>query len=328
VSQYTQPPTKIPLTTPLPSPAPKGKTFVWFQCDLPTCTEIGSGITAATKAIGWNLKVLSYKSSDPATLTAAMNQALQYHPVAVAVSGLPQATWQSEVKVYQQAGIPILPSFIGPNPTSSTVPVNIYSDYDAALHAKLIGNWFIADSKATGNALVVTVPSFPILTSFTDDLTSGIAKDCAGCKTSNLEITIPEEEAGQVTQLVVAALRKDPSANYVLIPDALLVDGLPSALKSAGLTKVKVAGSWGDAAGGSYVKSGAEGAWTGLATPYSGWLDIDAAARLVEKAPLPSTAQYALPTQLLTQSSVGTPANTYDFPADYPSQFQALWHVG
>jgi ribose transport system substrate-binding protein len=328
VTQAEQVPTNIPLSTPLPQSAPKGKTMVWLQCNLSQCATIGSGVAAAASAIGWNYKSIPYDSANPATLVSAMTKALQYNPVAVALSGLPPAVWSSEIPAYQKAGVPIIPSFVGPVTASSTVPADIFGPDDSQKSASAVGDWLIADSGGHGDALVLTSSAFPVFGWFTQDLRSVISSGCTGCKLTTLDATVGQIDAGQVNGLVVSALKRDPNIKYVLAADAIFIDGLPSALSAAGLANtVKVASNWGDVQAETYVKSGQEAATTGLASEYSGWLDVDVAARLLEKARLPSPSDGGLPTQLLTQSNVGTPDNSYNLPSDYPTEFKSLWHV-
>src|SRR5271166_6701534 len=57
VASYEKAPTAIPITTPLETSPPKGKTFVFLQCDVAQCTEDSTALKAATAGIGWNLKV-------------------------------------------------------------------------------------------------------------------------------------------------------------------------------------------------------------------------------------------------------------------------------
>jgi ribose transport system substrate-binding protein len=329
VDQYLKPPTTIPQTTPLPKAPPKGKTFVWLQCLVPTCKEIGQGIAAAAAAVGWNLKTLSYDSGNPSTLIAAMKQALQYKPVGVALSGLPQALWSSEIPQYAKAHVPIIPSYIGANPTSSTVPVDLVGQDFAELNAKLMANWIIADSGANAHVLNVGIPTFPILAEFSQGVQAEVTRGCGSCNVTSLSLSLPDVTGGKAVPLIVSALRRTPSAKYVVIPDAAYITGLPSALKAAGLSGIKVLGENADAEAEANMKSGLQpGTWIGTATAYSGWLDVDVMARLLEKASPPSPGDGGLPVQLLTRSSITTPANTFNLPANYPAQFKKLWHVG
>jgi ribose transport system substrate-binding protein len=335
VAAAEQPPTHIPQTTPLTSAPPKGKTFVFLQCEVAQCTDIASGIKAATSAVGWNLKTIPFQSANPATLVSAMQQALQYNPVAVAFSGLPEVTWQSEIPAYQKAGVIMIPAFMGQLTTPSpVVPYDIGAYNGTVTSAKQIAAWITEKSNANAKVLSVGVPSFPLLATYTTAFASALGKDCSACTISTINATIPEVDAGQIDSLIVSALQKDPSIKYVTIVDGAFVDGLPSALAAAGLTgKVQITGIGADVANETNILSGGDfKAFTALATLDSGWLMVDAALRHVEGMPVTATSDGGLPGMLLTKNSMTKghipAANSFNFPADYPQQFMSLWHVG
>lgn len=329
VAKAQQAPTTIGVTTPLKTAPPKGKTFVWMQCDVSQCPVITPSIAAATAAIGWNLKVISYQSANPATLVAGMKQALQYKPVAVALSGLPEAVWATEIPAYKAAGVPIIVAYVGPQQISFPVIANIGGPPDISQNGRFIANWFIANSNGKGRALLYNVNDFPILKTFSDTVQSTVSSGCSGCTIVNLNGTIPQISSGQSVPAIVAALQKDPSIKYVITCDGPFIDGLPSALAAAGLAgKIKVAGQSGDVENLTDVKAGTEAAFTGLALHYSGWLMVDAALRHLEGIAFDPNGDGGLPKQLLTTSVSFTASTSYDEPSNYPEQFKKLWLVG
>lgn len=328
VAKWSQAPTTIGITTPLKSAPPKGKTLVWMQCALAQCTQIGQGIAAATKAVGWTDKVITYDSANPATLVAGMKTALQYSPVAVVNSGLPESVWASVVPQYQAAHVPIVTMDAGPETLPSDVIANIYGSQDISSQGQIIANWFIADSNAQGKALLVDVPAFPVLHAFAQAFTSSVSQGCKACTISTLSAPIAAVEAGQLNGLITSALRKDPSTKYLIVVDGAFIDTLPSSLSAAGLTgSVKIAGAWGDAVTESFVQQGTMDAFTGFATEYQGWQAVDAVSRHLEGTPLPDSSEGTLPDQLLTKATIQTPSDSYNYPTNYPQQFEALWHV-
>ena len=161
-------PTTIPLTTPLTSAPPKGKTIVYLQCEVAQCKEGGEGVQQATSALSWTLKTIPFKSTDPATLNSAFQQALQLKPLAVIIAGIPEVLWKGQEAAYKAAGIPIIPFFVGPIDLSSTVIANIGNLNDNAYFGKVLADWFIVDSHSAGHALVANVPAYQVLTSVSD----------------------------------------------------------------------------------------------------------------------------------------------------------------
>jgi ribose transport system substrate-binding protein len=331
VDNFSKTPTSIPLTTPLKSKPPSQVTVVWMQCKLPQCIQIGQGVGPAAKALGWNLKVISYDSANPANLVSGMQQALQYRPSAVINSGLPEATWASVLPAYKAANVPIITSDIGPQVVGFPVIANLYGTADTENNAQAIGNWFIADSGGNGKALLVDVPSFPVLHAFSESFKNVVSRGCGGCTVSTLSATIPDVEGGQLNAEITSALRKDPSIKYLVVCDAAFIDTLPSSMSAAGLSgTVKIAGAWGDKVTEGYLATGQMQAFTGFATEYQGWQAIDAAARYLEGAPgtvLSDPSDGGLPIQLLTKDSLQTPSDSYNYPSNFADEFLKLWHV-
>jgi ribose transport system substrate-binding protein len=322
-----QVPTSINQRTPLKSPPPKGKTFVYLQCEVVQCQAIGAGIQAAAKAIGWNYRSISYQNSNPASLVAAMQQALQYHAVGVSFVALPQAVWSSEIPKFTAAGAVIIPYAVGPSQVTDTVPAFIggYPDYEH--YASLMASWFIADSNGAGHALLVNVPAETTLNQFATSFKADVTRQCPGCTVTTINESVADSENGQLVSATVARLQADRSIHYAITVDGPMFQGLPSALSAAGLAvSVKIGGQGGGAVNLTDVKSGTEAAYTGGALTSGGWLVIDATLRHLEGMPI-SDGDGGLPTQLLTTGGDFTVAPSYDEPSNYATQFEALWHV-
>src|SRR6202034_3966757 len=113
--------------------------------------------------------VIPYDSSNPATLIAAMNQALRLHAVATALTGLPQALWQKDIPLYKAAHAVIIPVTAGPMKLSPTVPVNVGSGLPA-LYGKMVAEQLAQSSHGKGTALIVDVPDFSILAQFASSI--------------------------------------------------------------------------------------------------------------------------------------------------------------
>jgi ribose transport system substrate-binding protein len=318
-------PTKILQTVPLKS-KPPAKTIVFLQCELSSCGAIGSGVQAGAKALGWTFKSIPFKTTDATTLISAMKQALQYHPYAVTFSGTPEAIWSSEIPAYRAAGAKIIPIVIGPlSSVSATVPVEI-GDFTSSGTA--LGDWFIADSGGKGDALVFNIPAFPVLTQVADGIQNAIKSGCPGCQMSSLQGTLPEVGAGQIPSVIVTALKKNPNIKYLLTSNLLLVSGVVSALKTAGLSDVKVAGDQPESSDLQGIQGGTEYAATISGNPILGWMAVDSAARLAEGMIVPP-GDSGTPLHLLTKQNLSsTNLNAYILPSDYAAQFEALWHLG
>lgn len=322
-------PTAIGQTVPLKMAVKKGQTYVFLECELPVCKIIGDGAVAAAQAIGWKTKVLPWKTSDPATLVSAMKQALDYKPVAVTPTGFPQAVWGSPAieAMYKKAGALIVPAAVGSLTTSATVPGGASTGSDYKASGVVLGNWFIADSKAMGHALLMDVPAYEVLKDLGDSTKATVAAGCKACKITPLDATLPQLASNGVVPAVISALQKDKSITYVLATEGPFLSGLPSALKAAGLNNIKIGGGAPSITDLQNLATGTEAAWTGEAPSQIGWAVVDVAARAQLGMTVPD-ADGGRPQQLLVKSNVGTPTESLDAPKDYQAQYKKLWLVG
>jgi ribose transport system substrate-binding protein len=322
-----QEPTTIGVTEPLKEKPPTGKLFVWMQCDVNQCKDEGDGLKAATEAIGWDYKSYNYQSADPASLVAAMKQALQDKPAAVGLSGLPPAVWQNVIPDYKAAGIPIVTGYIGTIPYDDTIIGQVGSSPDVEKNGQMIGNWVVADSDGKANVLLQSVNDFPILKVFSDSFKKTVADNCPDCKVTEVNNTIAQLGTAVVPS-IVAAIQKDPSIKYVATVNGPFVTGLRSALDAAGLNDVQIAGESGDVANLTNVKAGKESAFTALALHYGSYSMLDMVLRHLQGLKFDPDGNGGLPSQLLTKDVDFEISNSYDKPSDFADQFKKLWLVG
>lgn len=322
-------PTTIPVTAPLPSKPPTGKTVVFLQCEVQSCPLEGNGIKAAAAAIGWNYKVVNFQAANPATLVAALKTALQYKPVAVFFSGVRQTVWSSVQQSYAQAGAFITENYDATAPSGPGVlPGRGYASA-AAQAGTLMADEQVADSNgAATKSLLVSVPSYPVFLPVAAAYQSEITKTCPACTVSTLNVTLPQLVGGQLVPAVVNAVKRNPGISYIVAVNATFVTQLPSALQAAGLAgKYKIIGGKSGALVQQQVLNGTELAVINSPLTMGGWQDVDMAIRKVMNLPIPQGDQ-VVPTVLLTKANIGTPSESYDVPVDYAAQFEKLWQVG
>jgi ribose transport system substrate-binding protein len=326
IERYEKTPTSISQKVPLKHAVTKGQTFVYLECDNTQCHDIGDGAIAAAKAIGWNIKVIDYQSANPATLVTGFQQALSYKPVAVAETGTGAAVWSSVLPAYKAAGVPIIASSSGPIHLGAPVSAVVDAAPAYTVPASIIADWFISASKDKGQALIINVPSFPVLNETAESVASTIKKECSGCKSTQLSASLTELGNGGLIPAIVAALKRNPSIKYVISSDGDFIDGLAPAIQSAGLSGVKISSTIGGIVNEQDIIAGHESATLPWPGGIEGWVIIDAAARLSEKMAVPD-GDSNQPIQLLVKSNVGTPTESLMEPKNYEEQFEKLWKV-
>ena len=322
-------PTTIPETQKLPSAPPKGKTVLFLQCEEVQCGYEGTGLKAAAAAIGWNVKTLNFQAANPATLVSALQAGLQYHPVAAFFTGVPQEAWQSEQKAYAAAGAILVDDYNATAPTGIGVePGRGYGNESVAIGTTIADEQIANSGGAAAASLVVSVPTYTVFDPMVTAYKAQIAKDCLTCSVTEDDFTLPQMLGGQLVPAVVSAAKRIPNLKYIVSVDGAFTDTLPGALKAAGLAgKYQIINGGGIATDQQFVQAGTE--LTTVSNPLTegGWQDMDMAIRFAMHLP-ESPGDEDVPWVLLNKSNVGTPSDSYDVPANYPSLFEKLWDVG
>jgi ribose transport system substrate-binding protein len=327
----TSPPSSVGVTTPMNTAPVKAKTFFWLQCELPICGKITQGVKAATAAAGWKYQNIVFKASDPG---AGLQSALQRKPDAIGITGIPSAAVKPQLAAAAKAGIPVVTCSAGPEEPSPTTYAAICSHTTGPDGANM-ALWAIRDSGGKANMVSVTIPSFPSLAATVNGTADAVKKNCPKCTTDVLNLTVDDLGGGQVASKLIAYLQSHPKVNYVLFTFADLENGVPEALKAAGLAdKVTLVGNGGGEAQFKSVAGGAHEAWVAYPAVLEGWQMVDAAIRLVDGGKLPADYQQQLehlPTYIVdTAPAAKKLAPSYDWagPTGYAEQFKKLWKIG
>jgi hypothetical protein len=322
-------PTTIPETQQLPSAPPKGKTVLFLQCEEVQCGYEGAGLKAAAAAIGWNVKVLNFQAANPATLVSALQQGLQYHPVAAFFSGVPQEAWQSEQKPYAAAGAILVDNYGAAAPTGVGVePGRGYSNESVAIGTTIADQQIANSNGAPAASLIVSVPAYTVFDPMVTAYKAQIAKECPACQVTEDDFTLPQMLGGQLVPAVVSAAKRISNLKYIVSVDGAFTDTLPGALKAAGLAgKYQIINGGGIATDQQYALNGTELSTVSNPLTLGGWQDMDMAIRFAMHLPA-SPGDNVVPWVLLNKSNIGTPSDSYDVPTNYPSLFEKLWNVG
>jgi hypothetical protein len=322
-------PTAIPETQSLPSAPPTGKTVLFLQCEEVQCGYEGTGMKAAAAAVGWTVKTLNFQAANPATLVSALQTGLQYHPVAAFFTGVPQEAWQSEQKAYAAAGAILVDDYNATAPSGAGVePGRGYGNESVAIGTTIADEQIVSSGGAAAASLIVSVPTYTVFDPMVTAYKGQIAKECSTCSVTEDDFTLPQMLGGQLVPAVVSAAKRIPNLKYIVTVDGAFTDTLPEALKAAGLAgKYQIINGGGIATDQQFVQAGTE--LTTVSNPLTegGWQDMDMAIRFAMHLP-ESPGDEQVPWVLLNKSNIGTPSDSYDVPANYPSLFEKLWDVG
>jgi ABC-type sugar transport system substrate-binding protein len=318
----------IGITAPLKKTPPKGKTLEYLQCSVPVCAQIGDGMQAAAKALGWKFKREIFDIAQPEALVSLANNAAADPPSYLALTTFPTSLFKSAVAKLKSEHVPIIvgsDSLDKPVGAATDIYGNIASDPSEANAGARKAAWVIADSNGTGQMAHFASSDIATTNAETAALQKGMAK-CTGCHLDVVDIPSTQIAAGKVPSIVVSYLQAHPTTQYISFSYGDMTDGLDQALTAAGLlTKVKYVGVTPTLQNLQALQSGTEkGAWLGWPAEVQGWQFADVAARISTGTTV--IPDPLLPVQWLTASSIKTPVTLYE-PAGYQAKFEKLWHV-
>ena len=181
---------------------------------------------------------------------------------------------------------------------------------------------------------MVNIPDFPVLVAESKGASAEYAKLCKDCKFDELDVTINDLISGAVPGAVLSRVQKDPSINYIHFSFSDIPAGVADALDGAGLLKnLKLTGvDFNATIGLSEIVKGRHQAWTANAKEYSGWLMVDAMARLSlgmdnpEERANSKLFAYIVADKATAQALI--PTDGWPGPAGMDAQFKKLWGLG
>ena len=330
VAKYSKSDGTIGVTKPLTKKAER-KTIAWLECDVPTCAAyLTPGFKAATTALGWELKTIPMKSTDPGP---AFQQAIDAGVNYIASTGLATAQYTAQLAAAKAKGIGVLSCFGTDDPSeASGLLMQCGDESFVQKTGPLMADWAIADSEGKANVLVVTIRDFPVLVVEEDAFKAQLTKYCPTCTVDTLSVTLADLTGGKVPAAVASKVQANAKINYVFNTFGDLPGGVTAALKSAGLDKkVKVYGQDFSKIDLDEIVAGTMGAWSANPKGYSGWLMVDAAARLSVGMKLEEErAAAALPTIIINDAKTAkelSDAGGDWYPAGTDAAFKKLWGV-
>lgn len=327
VDKFATTPKVLPVTTPLKSPPPNGKSLIFLtQGNVPGVVKLGEGERAAAAAIGWKFSEINYDQSNPATLQSALRTALLKTPTVVSVTGTdPSQIGASTLSAYAAAGIPIVDSTASNVTLTKTIIGDPGGDKTYVTYAQAAAAWFVVDSKGKGKALIANVQGITILKTYADAFVAEVETLCPACSAKIVPIPIASALGGQEQGLVVSALRSNSGYKYVFYDDGDFAIGINAALSAAALSDVKVGGSDFQPEQAKALGGGTQAMWTGENLLNIGYTAVDVALRWVEGMPTDEDSN-PQPTQLVTKDKIGS-MTEFGQPADALAQWKTLWQV-
>jgi ribose transport system substrate-binding protein len=280
----------------------------------------------AATALGWKFVSLTTTDGTSASIDAAWSQIDTAKPT-IAVN---QGVDPSEILPYLKKAAANGTYIVGDGiPSADGSPTSFIDQnaLDASHQGAAMAAWVVADAAKRGDkspqVLLANAPDFPILSAIGGGFQNGYKKLCPGCSITHLNLGLTNLTAAP--EDVISALRSHPGIKYVVYTAGNLFDAVGPALKSAGITGIRVISDVPDSTGLAQLKSGMITA--AVAFPYyeEAYFAIDAGARHVAGVPEPKYG--GLPVWVLTAKTV---PSTGIFPVvvNFVSKMKHLWGLG
>ncbi len=315
-------PTQLPITTPITKPIPKGKNVVFINCGEASCTQEGAIIKQATDYLHWNLQVINTDGS-ASQVQNAWAQILREKPFGVMYTAFPESEFKSSLTTAVKEGIHTAACCVT-DPVGNGLDwiINTASGVGSEAEGGVFAQWAVANSSGPPNTLYVNLPQFPILTAAYAELQSAFKSLAPTGHLYTVDIPTADIGASAGTQLVTSFLRSHPKVTEVISSTDGLSIGLPSALKAAGVTGIKIFGEGATSTNLEYIKSGLQAGSIAFDYYEDMFGMVDALARISVGQKL---IDWSPPLWILNSSNIPTVNALFPVVKDSPQKFEALW---
>ena len=327
LAPYTGHPSAFPVTVPLPEKLPAGKKFVFLQCGTPFCALAGMSLQAAVAAIGGKFTKLD-AGTTASSAQAAASSALALKPDAVFMTVDP-SLFGDGLKKLSAAGVEVVSISIAKDAAPYGVSFNYIGAGEVDHDGKLLADWVIAHSGAKANTVFYGLPAFDFSNPMQQAFQHEMKKNCPSCTVRT--VPIDASTIGTTApNTVVADLQAHPATNVAVFVSMQIAQGLPAAMRAAGLTGITTVGRGPTPGNLQDIKRGALTAGLAIDAPVSTWTAVDSAARLIEGAQPTANEQAGdLDEQILGQKDItfNTTDGWIGYP-DFTQRYATLWHTG
>lgn len=320
IAKYLETPTHILQTTPLKKQPEAGKTLDLLVCGVPVCSQFNEAAAEAAALFGWKTKKVDLGVS-PQDFVNAYEQAIQDEPDMVVSSGLPRELFDAQLTKLESMGIPVIEwsSDIEPVPNKVFVTTDIPM-YEAS--GAMMAEYFAGETNLEGKVAMFGVAQYVTSEAMLNTIEEYGPALCPGCEFTREEVAV--SNIGKLGPVVTGYLQQHPETDFVLCSFGDLCQGVGTALKSAGLSNVKVVTRDPSTTNFQNIKNGLE--WAALPLPIyeTGWQIVDLAARIFNGESTEGTR--FSPMQIVTAEAIDNPnSKLIGAVPDFEAQYKQLW---
>jgi ribose transport system substrate-binding protein len=328
IATLMQRPTALNITESIGKSVPPGKTIDYIQCGSPACVGNGDALDEAAKTLGWKVNRIN-AGLTAESIKSAWGQAASQHPDAVVTSGFSRALFNPELAQLAAAKIPVIDLTTADNPGDGLTAVYGYGS-QWATQGKILADYMLANAGSQPvKAVTVTVSAYANLGMIADGLSKEVAGQCGDCAVASLDVPV-SSIGSDLPSRITSYLSAHPDVNWVYVGFADMVTGLPAALSSAGLGKVKLVTIDDTATSQNYMRNGQSLVMSaGFDIHEMMWRAVDYLARTWAGASTTqNTAVDGLPVWVVTKDNLPAAGSGYlAYVEQFQTQYKKLWGV-
>lgn len=308
-----------------------GKTLFYIPLtkQAPQFTTTEKTLSAAAAAVGLRVHVCDGKAT-PTDIGGCMSQATDARAAAIVTDAIPYALAANGLDAAQKAGIPVVVTNQVPDPSHPASKTLTWVPVPGGEQQTRLFNWIASDSEGKANILINQSSDGPSPASYVAAGKAALSKNCPDCKLTVNKVT--SSNFALIPSSTSAALLKDPAITYVDSQFEQYLQPTQGGVQQTSRTDIKVVTGSASLGGMKALKSGSPVAVTAQAAAFQGWVDTDAALRLILGKPVP---EYTIPTRLFTKENIGDVELTekaelsgeWFGPATFTDDFKKLWGV-
>lgn len=320
VKQYSQP-QPIPQVPPLTRRPPAGKTVDWVFCTLPICEQ--NAAQPAFAKLGWRFNLVPFDiTQGPQAEVAALQKAIQNHPDYIGFANVfPTTIFAKQLAQLKRMHIPVVALTGQSSPYFAGC---VDCERGPLFLGRLMADTIIADAR--GKTTILYVNDDTIAASTAGEKAAKQLVDNSGLGITFDELNVPSSASPSAdAQAIVSYIQSHPDVRYVASGLNNLIDGLPPALSTTGLTNIKLAEINPDDTDRKYVAHGQMWALIQGENDTTHWRAADMLTRLSVGQPIPSALNDALGwAEIFTKKNVTVQQAQ---PPHYQQTFFAAWHL-
>jgi ribose transport system substrate-binding protein len=317
-------PMKTFYLTPLTSAPEHGKKIVFVGNNTPNVHSEMVGAGEAVKALGWNLTPIVFDPSKPTGTDDAFAQAVAANPDGVITAGQDLSTFSKAAKEFKAKHIPVIIS-ASADPVTPPVIANVNNGAQFDLAGRITANYVVAQKGKEADVAMFNVSSYTSLARYEAAFKTEYLRLCPTCKYKSVQVQIGDIGT-KVPAQVVSTVQSDPKINFAVMGFGTISTGVPAALRTAGVSNVKIVGELPGVENISSLLNGSEDMWVGAPLYGLGWKAVDALARYFTKDPVGISTAAPTPYQTVTKANAPRPAALPEV-VDYQQYFKKLWGV-